>query len=146
MSSAVEPAPLPRSPSITKDVVQEMAAKLDLRVRDKDEADFTEMLISAREVMEEVAGLDGKCLYERSCKPQTDHRLDFLPPVDYVRFPRTDIVRPSPAENPYNAWATKATVKSTGEEGESGPLSGKNVVLKVSVLLIAVGLTETSQG
>ena len=58
--------------------------------------------------------------------------VDFLPPVDYERFPRTDIVRPSPEDNPYNAWATKATVRSISEEATSGPLAGKRVVLKVS--------------
>ena len=61
MSTSVEPAQLLRSPPITRDTVHEMAAKLDLHVPEKYEADFTEMLISAREVMEEVAGMDGEC-------------------------------------------------------------------------------------
>lgn len=64
MPTPTESAPVPLSPPITKYVVQEMARKIDLHVPAKYEADFTEMLISAREVMDEVAGMDGRFITE----------------------------------------------------------------------------------
>lgn len=54
-----------------------------------------------------------------------------MPPPDLQRFPRIDIVRPTPQDNPYNAWATKANVKGLQS---NGILAGKTVVLKVCVM------------
>jgi hypothetical protein len=47
------------------------------------------------------------------------------------KYPRCDIARPPPEDNPYNAWATKATVKGTA----GGILSDNTLVLKVVYLL-----------
>lgn len=47
--------------------------------------------------------------------------------------------RPSPDENPYNAWATKVTVENVNpEEARKGALSGKKVILKDNICLAGV--------
>ncbi|MGD9538659.1 MAG: amidase [Alphaproteobacteria bacterium] len=51
-----------------------------------------------------------------------------------VRYPRGRGHRPSAAENPYGAWAWKARVEGAAD----GPLKGRTVVLKDSVLLAGV--------
>lgn len=56
---------------------------------------------------------------------------DFIPAVKY---PRTPGYRPSPAENPDNAWYWKSEVKGAAE----GKLKGKTVVLKDNVCLAGV--------
>ena len=56
---------------------------------------------------------------------------DNLPPV---RYPRTPGVKPSPADNPLNAWAVKSEVRGAAH----GPLAGKRVVLKDNVCLAGV--------
>lgn len=60
-----------------------------------------------------------------------DKMADFLPEVTY---PRTPGVRPEGAENPFNAWYVKTTVKGAG----TGPLVGKTVALKDNVMLAGV--------
>lgn len=63
---------------------------------------------------------------------------DFLPIPDLKRFPRLDVVRPKEDENPFNAWAIKATVQTTNEElRTSSLLAGKRIVLKV--IMVTVG-------
>lgn len=59
MASKNQPASLFRAPEVTKELVQDIAAQLGLRVPQHYESDFTEMLISACEVMEQVADMDG---------------------------------------------------------------------------------------
>jgi amidase len=56
-----------------------------------------------------------------------------LPPV---RYPRTPGIRPAPHENPYGAWYVKTRV----EGAASGPLAGREVVLKDNVMLAGVPL------
>jgi len=56
---------------------------------------------------------------------------DYLPEVDY---PRTPGYRPSPAENPLNAWYVKTEVQGA----RRGPLAGKTVALKDNVCLAGV--------
>ncbi|THG96265.1 hypothetical protein EW026_g5540 [Hermanssonia centrifuga] len=102
-----------RGPPVTTELLQQTAAKVGLHVPDHIAEDFTSMLASSREAMEEVAALD-----------------DFLPPVNLERFPRTDMFRPPPQENPFNAWATKVTVQSSDPDSALGSLAGKKVVLK----------------
>jgi amidase len=60
-----------------------------------------------------------------------DAMPDHLPPVTY---PRTPGYRPEGAENPYNAWYVKTTVKGAA----SGKLAGKTIVLKDNVCLAGV--------
>ncbi len=65
-------------------------------------------------------------------------RLDALAepklPVNYPRLPGH---RPSPEENPYNAWYWKSEVKGKAR----GPLAGKSVALKDNVCLAGVPMT-----
>ena len=60
-----------------------------------------------------------------------DSMPDYLPPVLY---PRTAGYRPSPEENPLNAWHVKTEVRGAPQ----GPLLGKKVVLKDNVCLAGV--------
>jgi amidase len=60
-----------------------------------------------------------------------DQTPDYLPEVKY---PRGTGYRPSPNENPYNAWYWKSEVKGA----KSGPLSGKKIALKDNVCLAGV--------
>ncbi len=56
---------------------------------------------------------------------------DFLPPVLY---PRTAGLRPSPQDNPLNAWYVKTEVRGAPR----GPLHGRTVALKDNVCLAGV--------
>ena len=60
-----------------------------------------------------------------------DAMPDYLP---QVKYPRTPGYRPEGAENQYNAWYIKSTVKGAA----SGRLAGKTVVLKDNVCLAGV--------
>jgi amidase len=60
-----------------------------------------------------------------------DAMPDFLPEVKY---PRTPGYRPEGAENKYNAWYVKTTVKGA----DRGKLAGKTVVLKDNICLAGV--------
>ncbi len=62
---------------------------------------------------------------------------DELPPVKY---PRTPGHRPSPEDNPRNAWYRKATVKGAA----SGKLKGKTVALKDNIMLAGVPMMNGS--
>jgi len=54
--------------------------------------------------------------------------------VRAVKYPRTPGYRPEGAENRYNAWYVKTTVKGT----QTGKLAGKTIVLKDNVCLAGV--------
>lgn len=60
-----------------------------------------------------------------------DSLPDFLPPVLY---PRTSGYRPTPEENPRNAWYVKTEIKGAPR----GPLLGRSVALKDNVCLAGV--------
>ncbi|GAA5908638.1 hypothetical protein JCM6882_003700 [Rhodosporidiobolus microsporus] len=61
---------------------------------------------------------------------------DFVPPVDYDRFPRKDVHRPADEENQLRGWSYKATVEGEKE----GILAGKTVCLKDTICLADVPL------
>ncbi len=85
------------------------------------------MSMSDAEIIEYLEVMDGTLqAYDRLTTMG-----DNLPPV---RYPRTPGYRPSPAENPLNAWAVKGEVRGAGH----GPLSGKRVVLKDNICLAGV--------
>ncbi|OCH84923.1 amidase signature enzyme [Obba rivulosa] len=109
-------------PPITPDVLRQTAAKIGVRIPEHLEGEFTEMLASARDAMEKVLQMD-----------------DFYPIPDTNRYPRADIQTVSSDENPYNAWATKVTVKDVQpDEAELKILAGKKVVIKDNVCLAGV--------
>ena len=64
-----------------------------------------------------------------------DSLPDFLPPVLY---PRTSGYRPTPEENPRNAWYVKTEIKGAPR----GPLLGRSVALKDNVCLAGVPMTN----
>ncbi|MEK0432032.1 MAG: hypothetical protein RL700_239 [Pseudomonadota bacterium] len=85
------------------------------------------MNMSSREVAEYLEIMEGTFQsYDRLTQLP-----DNLPPV---RYPRTPGVKPSPADNPLNAWAVKSEVRGAAH----GPLAGKRVVLKDNVCLAGV--------
>ncbi|TFY60315.1 hypothetical protein EVJ58_g5232 [Rhodofomes roseus] len=122
MSAALADPPAPKQSPVTRDVLQQTAAKIGVRVPAEKEIEFTEMLASAREAMEQVLAMD-----------------DYYPVPDLEKYPRTEIAPVPAGENPYNAWATKVVVKNPNkEEVEAGILAGKRVVLKDNVCLAGV--------
>lgn len=54
---------------------------------------------------------------------------DYVPQVDLTRFPRQDVHRPPPNENPGNAWAWKARIQGSA----GGPLAGVTFCLKDNI-------------
>ncbi|KAI0733549.1 amidase signature enzyme [Fomitopsis betulina] len=121
-SSPVADPPASKQSPITKDVLQHTAARIGVRISPAKEEGFKDMLASAREAMEQVLAMD-----------------DYYPLTDIDRYPRTDITSVSPEDNAYNAWATKATVKTTDkEEATNGSLAGKRIVLKDNICLAGV--------
>ncbi|CCM01509.1 uncharacterized protein FIBRA_03565 [Fibroporia radiculosa] len=122
MATATIDPPMPQNSPVTQEVLQQTAAKIGVRVPQEREVEFTEMLASAREAMEQVMAMD-----------------DFYPEPDVAKFPRTNISSVSTNENHFNAWATKATVQNVDkDELATGILTGKRVVLKDNVCLAGV--------
>lgn len=86
---------------------------------------------------------DELCQFSEIMEPyiQSYDRLDALP--DYlpeVRYPRSPGHRPSPAENPMNAWYYKTNIKGAMD----GPLRDKKIVLKDTVCLAGVPMMNGS--
>lgn len=72
---------------------------------------------------------------------QSYDRLDAAPDnLPEVRYPRAPGRRPSPAENPLNAWYYKTSIKGAVD----GPLRGKTIVLKDTVCLAGVPMMNGS--
>lgn len=70
------------------------------------------------------------------------NRVDQL--VEYrpaVKYPRTPGYRPSPEENPYNAWYWKCEIKGV----DSGVLAGKTVAVKDCLCVAGVPMMNGSQ-
>lgn len=63
-------------------------------------------------------------------------QLPDLPPE--VKYPRTPGYRPDPADNPYNAWYYKTSIKGAPE----GKLAGKRIAVKDNVFVAGVPLTN----
>ncbi|KAI0342635.1 amidase signature enzyme [Trametopsis cervina] len=104
-------------PPITKDILQDLARRIGVKVPERVEDDHAALLSSTRDAIIKVAEME-----------------DFVPEADLDTFPRTDISRPAPEDNPYNAWATKATVRGLS----GGILFGKTLVLKDNICLAGV--------
>lgn len=59
MATAFVDPTIPKESPITSEVLQQTAAKIGVRVPDSKADEFTEMLASARETMEQVMTMDG---------------------------------------------------------------------------------------
>lgn len=69
------------------------------------------------------------------------HRIDQLvEPALPVRYPRTGGYRPTPEENPLNAWYQKCSIKGA----PSGLLSGKRIAIKDNVCVAGVPMMNGS--
>ncbi|KAF9818831.1 hypothetical protein IEO21_02487 [Rhodonia placenta] len=122
MATAFVDPTIPKESPITSEVLQQTAAKIGVRVPDSKADEFTEMLASARETMEQVMTMD-----------------DFMPALDMERYPRTGVTAVATEDNPLNAWATKVIVRNVNEdEVAAGILAGQRVVLKDNVCLAGV--------
>ena len=72
---------------------------------------------------------------------QAYDRIDAVPDnLPVVRYPRSPGYRPSPAENPLNAWYYKTEVRGATD----GPLRGKRIALKDTVCLAGVPMMNGS--
>jgi amidase len=98
----------------THDQLHEIAEEMGLSLTDDDIKSFIGLMQSS---------IDGYNV--------VDAMPDNLPAVKY---PRTPGYRPSGAENPYNAWYVKTSIKGA----PSGVLSGKRVVMKDNVMVAGV--------
>jgi len=89
--------------------------------------------IASEEAQEFARLIDGNlAIYE-----VLDSLPDDLPPVKYPRSPGT---RPSPADNPFNAWYWQTDIAGA----ESGPLAGKRVVFKDNIMVAGVPMMNGS--
>jgi amidase len=61
-------------------------------------------------------------------------------PMLAVKYPRGELIRPSAADNPYNAWFWKCTI----EGAASGKLQGKRVVIKDNIGVAGVPMMNGS--
>ena len=115
------------APPITKDILQQTAALGGVRVPDKWEDDFTVMLSGVREAMEQILGQEGSLftITGSMISQRTSLRPDFVLSPDLERFPRKDMSRPTPDENPYNAWAIKVTVENINKEEKKRKKEGE---------------------
>ncbi|KAJ7127078.1 amidase signature domain-containing protein [Mycena epipterygia] len=114
---------LPEKITVTASQIQETAACLGITVPEAD--------VDAYRVL--ISGLD-------DCVALIAAEDDYVPPVDLQRFPRTNIHRPTPAENAaeHNAWAYKVTIASIAPADLAGPLAGFVVAIKDNVNIAGV--------
>ncbi|KII84040.1 hypothetical protein PLICRDRAFT_57870 [Plicaturopsis crispa FD-325 SS-3] len=63
---------------------------------------------------------------------------DYIPDVDEERFPRTNLHRPEPHDNPLNAWAWKFDLQDTTGQAAQGLLAGKTLAIKDNVCIKGV--------
>lgn len=63
---------------------------------------------------------------------------DFIPSVDYERFPRENVHRPDEKDNKLNAWAYKVTIKDHKPKEGRKLLEGHNVAVKDCVAVAGV--------
>jgi amidase len=104
----------------TPDQLLDVADQCGLSLTDEDVASFRGLMQGSIEAYNLVAAMP-----------------DELP---VVKYPRTPGYRPSPEENPRNAWYRKATVKGAA----SGKLKGKTVALKDNIMLAGVPMMNGS--
>ncbi|KAF8531459.1 amidase signature domain-containing protein [Gautieria morchelliformis] len=113
--------PTKQSP-ITAEVLQTTVSKIGIKIPEHLVQDYAATLADAQQDMETLMAMD-----------------DFVPIPDTSRFPRTRVHYPSKDDNPFGAWAWKATVKNIDDrEVKEGLLAGRTVCLKDNVCLAGV--------
>lgn len=99
---------------ITAQDVVEIVESLHLRLPESDVSQWHDIIASVQESIDAVEALP-----------------DYVPNVDLTRYPRQNVHRPAPEQNPGNAWAWRARIE--GDKGEDLPLSGLSVALKDNI-------------
>jgi amidase len=98
-----------------QDVVDTIGA-LNLSLPEGDVSQWHEIIASVQESINVVNALP-----------------DYVPLVDTDRYPRQNVHRPSPNENPGNAWAWKVRIE--GDKADTLPLSGVSFALKDNIAI-----------
>ncbi|KAK8057305.1 amidase signature enzyme [Apiospora saccharicola] len=110
-----------RNPISEKDVLESLES-LNLKPRNEDVPDLTNLLTGIWEVWDKVNQMD-----------------DYVPEVDETRFPRKDVHRPEGEDNAGNAWAWKCDVRDQSASAEGKRLlAGKTLSLKDNIALKGV--------
>ncbi|WP_136661610.1 amidase [Nitratireductor sp. XY-223] len=107
-----------KRPSLSQ--MHEMAQRFGMHLSDQEIEEY-------REIMEPYI----------QCYDRIDAAPDYLPEV---RYPRAPGYRPSPSENPLNAWFYKTDIKGAPD----GPLRGKRIALKDTVCVAGVPMMNGS--
>lgn len=102
------------------DTMRKVSESLSFSLSDEDLVDFIDCMHGSVEAFDLV-----------------DSHPDHLPEVKY---PRTPGIRPSPEENPLNAWYVKSEIKGASR----GKLIGKTVVVKDNVAIAGVPMMNGS--
>lgn len=102
--------------SLPAESLRETAASLHIKVPAKEEKDYLYLLTALDATAQELLSL-----------PDYDPNA-----TDTTIFPRTDVHRPSTAENPCNGWSHKFSLKAQPPIRD-GILSGRTVVVKDNV-------------
>lgn len=128
--------------TITASVLDEVCNGLGVQIRDEEKEDYTKLLAVFDEGCQELMAMD-----------------DYIPAVDLVRFPRTQVYQPDnkknnknknkndSSENAFNAWAWRCSIKDT--QPNNGILAGKTIALKDMIAVKDVPMqlgTEFVQG
>ena len=101
--------------------LREIAESFQLSLTDEDLASFRGLILPLLASYEEV---------ERMPEP----------PLLPVKYPRTVGWRPSPEENPYNAWYWRCEIQGAPD----GPLAGKRVAIKDNVCVAGIPMMNGS--
>ncbi|KAK9236915.1 amidase signature enzyme [Lipomyces kononenkoae] len=107
-------ARLPEKISVTEEQLQTTAGLFNVTVPERDVEAYRVLLSGLEEAAKTI-----------------ELEEDYLPPLDLTRFPRENIHKPN--SNEYNAWAYKATIKSTLTADAGGLLAGKTVAIKDNI-------------
>jgi len=104
----------------TSDQLRAVAAQCGLALGDDDVASFRGLMQGSIDAYNAVAAMPDE--------------------VPVVAYPRTPGYRPSPEENPRNAWYRKTSIKGAAQ----GKLKGKRVALKDNIMLAGVPMMNGS--
>ncbi|EJU01923.1 amidase signature enzyme [Dacryopinax primogenitus] len=110
---------LPPNTPITVQDVQHCASQLGITLTQAAESDLHILLAALHESAEALDKLE-----------------DYVPEVDFVRFPRVGGREPAEGENDNGAWAYKVTIQANPPI--SGPLSGRTICIKDNITVASV--------
>ncbi|KAG0682719.1 hypothetical protein C6P40_003444 [Pichia californica] len=107
---------------VNKDTILALSEQLGVEEKsDTDINDYVKLLGVFHDSCEEIMKMD-----------------DYLPTVDYERFPRENIRFPTEEENRLGAWGWKCTIKDKNPESNNRLLEGSKVCVKDCVAIAGV--------